>query len=345
MLCPKCNTVNPDDYNYCHKCGGKLNSGSNTKLGTEEPLTVPEPSVTFRPPYLKSKSKKPLIAIILLFVAALAVAGIIYFRLSGPIASITKAANNTLDSGSFNFEIEIINEKQTTYINGTVILDTEAETLNLFAKSEIKTDDYIYNISFFIKEGICVIDEDGYITTLNISDMLDHIFDEAEKNRSVTDATEIDWRSVFEHLRINTNRIDFSRFGGSVNRLIKNLNSEKYINEKLGGYKKTSDSNITYYFNFKTKNTADELALLFEDCINFNEDYTPKTLNDNIYEFLQNRFGHSGFSATFFVNDSYLSGLELDLEHVGIKISFGDFGRAKLGKPIIQKYTPYINYE
>ncbi len=339
MKCPACSLPNKDNTETCIICGAKLINNEQTQQYQlqEEPLTQGEPVVT--PSQAAEKqSKKPgiIIALTLLLVAIFAGGIIAASALSGPMTYITKSLRKTVGSERFAFEAELSSPYSTINIEGTVVFNPNKRILELYAKSTVY-DRYSQHIMhFYIKDGTLVIDENSRVSSEDISEYINTLFDEYDKYKSLDNHEEL-----LNLLGIATdesfNELSFYR---TAKDFIKNLNNPDYINQHIADYtKETRDGAIVYSFEFEAERLAEELISVFGKELGISD---TKAAETNIRHFLYNNFGGERFNLHFKTTKGYLSGFMLDSENYYISIILFDFKKAEINEDLAEKYQNYI---
>jgi hypothetical protein len=137
--------------------------------------------------------------------------------------------------------MKITAQDKTLDMEGTILFDSDSESIEFYFELNVPGEDQ--TVVLLLKDNI-LIQDDGYVDTLDISKYLDEYWDEYKSD------SDVQWSDLLEALGADSEFIYFEKFEVAADDFIKNLNDADYINEKLGSYEKNTENGITNY-NFE----------------------------------------------------------------------------------------------
>lgn len=244
-------------------------------------FAAPQPESTHAPvipgfptPTKKQKKKHP-VAITLSIIAGILVIALVagwltnWFGFYGPAAKIYKAAEKTLDSGSFTIEITNKSDGHSETYTCEVEIDVDRRDLTIVIADENDI------VTFAIYEGYRLAYYDygdygsGY-SKVDMSDEIDDFFDAMEETKDFDLEDFLDEVGLLDRLE---DYVDIDRFEKSAKSMYRNLNSSSWL-KKNAGYSKEKENGVTVYtFNPNLYDLAVATLEEFENCFEDEDDY------------------------------------------------------------------------
>lgn len=253
---------------YCTNCGNEINANAafcnecGTEIKTKTPKIEPASDGV-------KKRKAPIFALIVIALIVILVIGItntIVKRMNNPIYKIIKAAEKTIDQGSFEVKIYEDEYGWESFVSGDIVIDMDEKNFAFDMLSEG------YRI-VLIDNEYAEIDNDYHeIWTDTIdSDIVDAVFD-IYLNTNLTNPAKSDFEEILKAVEVlsdgefdieyNKDSKDVIKLGDKIiSKYFKNLYDKEWLDECLG-YEK--DEN-TYVFEPDWEALLEDLIVFIEE--------------------------------------------------------------------------------
>lgn len=284
-FCTNCGAALEEDALFCSVCGYPANL-------RQEPAPKQKPQAVHKKHWTKKVSvtgwKKTAIvitAIVLLLAAAASMVSSYFAVLGGPFQQMTTAINHTIRAESLTVDITNEYSDVSTYTSLYTQYDLKDEDLLVWVTSTGRYADYTM--------AIC----DGYQATCNnvgtyyaynMQKSINYLFD-AYQQSSNLHFKKTDWQSLLDGMerglyRDIARRVDMEQAEKDLQKLIKNMNSKKWMKENAGYSCKWKNGVMTHTLRIDPYTFLMACLECFEDSFYSKSDYY--ALQDDIeYEF------------------------------------------------------------
>ena len=320
--CPQCGNEMDANARFCGICGWNA-AGTAPAVPQYQPYTAKAAKPGMNKGMIIGIVAAALVLVVL-------VAGLItgWFGSSGPVMTIAKAAEKTLESGNFTVEFEM--DDGYDRIDGVawVDIDKKKRTVNVLMELEVDHEQG----TLAIYDGYLILVSDGYYEYTDISDAIDEIFDAMEE----TDTSDPDWEELLDRIdpylyRDMEEYIDFDKLNGCIKTYVKKLNSASWMKENAG-YSTENKNGVKFHIlEPEMDKFIPASVACMEDAFQDPDDF--EDLMDEMDD-LEDVSDEIAVMAAFGIKGGKLTALEVEMEIDGdeltVEAEFSDIGKTKL---------------